>query len=225
MVKAKGRVGLVVLTLCLAAAAFKAYAYDNGDFQIWNTDYEDINIAKDVKFSMEQEFRFGENAHELYYQHYDWGFVYGFDKMLDLGFFYRLVLEKFQHKWREEDQPNVNATVKLDLWKFKFDDRNRLEYRHFRYKDDSMRYRNKFTLKLPFDFAKMKIRISPYSSDEIFISSDSTGFDENRFSSGSEFDLTKYVKADIYYMFKSNRVRGSKWNSANVLGTKVKIAF
>jgi len=219
----KKLISLTALTAFLAAAAYRACAYDNGDFQIWNTDYEDIKIARSVKFSMEQEFRFGENASELYYQHYDFGFVYGFDKMLDLGFFYRLVLEKYRHKWREEDMPNVNATVKLDLWKFKFDDRNRLEYRHFRYKNDSVRYRNKFTLKLPFDFAGIKI--SPYSSDEIFIASDSTGFNENRFSSGLEFDLTKYAKADIYYMFKSNRISGDKWNSANVLGTKAKIVF
>ncbi len=216
-------VGLLVLIVCFTIADFRAYAYDNGDFQIWNTDYEDIKIAKGVKYSMEQEFRFGEDASEFYYQHYEFGFVYGFDKSLDLGFFYRLVLEKYKHKWREEDQPNVNATLKLDLWKFKFDDRNRLEYRHFRYKDDSARYRNRFTLKLPIDFAKIKV--SPYASDEIFISSDSTGFNENRFSSGMEFDLTKYVKADIYYMLKGNRITGDKWTNANVLGTKVKIAF
>ena len=204
-------------------SGIKAYAYDSGDFQIWNTDYEDIKIAKDVKFSMEQEFRFGENASELYYQHYDFGFVYGFDKMLDLGFFYRLVLEKYKQKFREEDMPNANATLKFDLWKFKFDDRNRIEYRHFRYKDDNVRYRNRFTLKLPIDFKKIKI--SPYASDEIFVSSDSTGYNENRFCAGLEFDLTKYVKADLYYMLKNNRVKEDKWSCANVLGTKLRIAF
>jgi len=214
-------------SLCIIAAlvamSVNAYAYDNGDFQIWNTDYQDIKVKKDVKLSMEQEFRFGENASEFYYQHYDWGVVFGFAKMLDLALGYRLTLEKFKHKWRTEDQPNVNATLKFDLWKFKIDDRNRIEYRHFRFKEDSVRYRNKFGIKLPLDILKMNV--APYASDEIFISSDSTGFSENRFSSGIEFGLTKYVKADIYYMFKSNRIKGDKWNSANVLGTKIKIAF
>jgi hypothetical protein len=200
-----------------------AYAYENGDFQIWNTDAQEVKVKKDVKFNMEQEFRFGENASEFYYQHYDWGVVFGFDKMLDLAFGYRLVLDKYKRKWREENQANVNATFKVDLWKFKLDDRNRIEYRHFRFKDDSVRYRNKFGIKLPLDF--MKIKVSPYASDEIFIASDSTGFNENRLSSGVEFGLTKYVKIDIYYMFKSNKIKGDKWNSANVLGTKIKIAF
>ena len=219
----KKYIKIIIPSILIALVSINANAYDNGDFQIWNTDYEDIKIAKDVKFSMEQEFRFGENASELYYQHYDFGFVYGFDKMLDLGFFYRMVLEKYKHKWREEDMPNANATIKLSLWKFKFDDRNRLEYRHFRYKDDSIRYRNKSTLKLPLDFAKIKV--SPYASDEIFIVSDGAGFNENRFFSGIEFDLTKYAKADIYYMLKSNRITGDKWSNANVLGTKIRISF
>lgn len=219
----KNVVKIVVLVLCLVMVSFKAHAYDNGDFQIWNTDGEDVKIYKNVKFSMEQEYRFGENATELYYQHYDFGFVYGFDKRLDLGFFYRLVFERYKKKWREEDMPNVNATLKLDLWKFKFDDRNRIEYRHFRYKDDSVRYRNKFTLKYPIDFKKIKV--SPYASDEIFIVSTGAGFNENRFFTGAEFELTKYVKADIYYMLKENRVTGDKWTWTNALGTKIKIAF
>lgn len=212
-----------VIVALTALMCFNAYAYDNGDFQIWNTDVQEVKIAKGTKFAMEQEFRFGKNAGELYYQHYDWGFIFGFDKRLDIGLGYRLVLDKFRNKWREEDMPNANATLKFDLWKFKFDDRNRIEYRHFRFKDDSVRYRNKFTLKIPLDVAKIKIL--PYSSDEIFIASDSTGFNENRFSSGLEFELTKYVKAEIYYMFKSNKIKDSKWRNTNVLGTKIKIAF
>lgn len=199
------------------------YAYDNGDFQIWNTDYQNIKVAKNVKLAMEQEFRFGENATELYYQHYEWSAVFGFDKMLDIALGYRQVFDRYKQKWRAENMPTASATFKFSLWKFKLDDRNRIEYRHFRFKDDSARYRNKLTIMLPVDFKSIKV--SPYSSDEIFITSDSTGFSENRFSSGIEFELTKYVKADLYYMLKSNKIKGDKWNNANVLGTKVKIAF
>jgi hypothetical protein len=213
---------LHVTTLALLIT-LNAYAYENGDFQIWNTDYQTIGVFKKIKLAMEQEFRFGESASELYYQHYEWGAVFGFDKMLDIAFCYRFVLDKYKHKWREEDQPNVNAILKFDLWKFNLDDRNRIEYRHFRFKEDSVRYRNKLGIKLPLDL--FKIKVSPYASDEIFVASDSTGFNENRLSSGVEFELTKYVKADIYYMFKSNRIKDDKWNSTNVLGTKLRIIF
>ena len=214
---------VLLVAMIAISMSINAYAYENGDFQIWHTEGQDVKIYKDVKATMEEEFRFGENASELYYQHYDWGFLFGFDKMLDISFNYRQVYNKYKYKFREENRTHANATLKLDLWKFKFADRNRLEYRHFRYKNDFMRYRNKFTLKFPFDFKKLKI--SPYAADEIFISSNATGFNENRLYSGIEIGLTKYVKFDTYYLFKSNKVSDSKWNNANVLGLKLKIAF
>ena len=172
---------------------------------------------------MEQEYRFGENASELFYQHYDWGFAYSFDKRLEMAFGYRMVLERVKHKWMESDEPYTNITAKLDIWKFKFEDRNRIEYRHFRFAPDNARYRNRFMLKYPFDFKTIKI--APYVSDEVFVISNGRGFNQNRLQSGIEFGLTKYVKADIAYMLQSVRANGDKWYDANVVWTKIKIAF
>jgi len=219
----KNMVKLVVLVLFLAMGSLNAYAYDRGDFQIWHTENQEVGIGKGTKVTQEEEWRFGENASEFYRQHYDWGVVYGFDKRLDIGFNYRQVYEKIKRKWMEENRPHVNATVKLDIWKLKFEDRNRLEYRHFRHKDDFIRYRNKFTLKYPFDFKTIKV--APYTSDEIFVASNGTGFNENRFYAGIEFGLTKYAKCDVYYMLKENKVKDDKWAFANVLGMKMKIAL
>ncbi len=219
----KNIIRVLALISCMLAFSFKAYAYDNGDFQIWHTENQELGIGKGTKLTQEEEWRFGEDASEFYYQHYDWGVVYGFDKRLDIGLNYRQVYEKYKHKWREENRPHMNATVKLDLWKFKLEDRNRLEYRHFRYRDDFIRYRNKLTLKLP--FAVKDVKIAPYVSDEIFISSNGTGFNRNRLYSGIEFGLNKYLKADIYYMMEVNRIKGDKWSEANILGTKLKISF
>jgi hypothetical protein len=202
----------------------KASAYENGDFQIWNTNGEEVAIHKSAKFVMEQEFRYGNNAKEIFYQHYDFGVVYGFDKMLDIGLFYRQIYEWYKSKyWRPENMPNANATIKLDIWKFKLEDRNRLEYRHFDFAPDQVRYRNRAAIKFPFQFKTLVI--APYTSDEIFVSSNGTGFNHNRFQSGLEVGLTKYVKADISYMLASSRIKGDKWSNANVLWLKARIAF
>ncbi len=90
MVKERKEMGMKKILCVIIVSVIisvNAYAYDNGDFQIWNTDSEDVKVYKNVKFSMEQEFRYGKNASELYYQHYDFGTVFSFDKMLDMGFF------------------------------------------------------------------------------------------------------------------------------------------
>lgn len=100
----KNVVKSLVLVLCFVMLSSNAYAaYEHGDFQIWNTEGEDVKIGKDTKLTMEQEFRWGGNASELFYQHYDWGFAWAFDKRLEIALGYRLIYEKYQQKWREED--------------------------------------------------------------------------------------------------------------------------
>ncbi len=78
-----------------------------------------------------------------------------------------------------------------------------MEY-NFDYQDDSWRYRNKVTVKLPWKFTELDIQ--PYISDEIFISFDgATELNQNRFSSGFAMNLTKNLKAEIYYMLQDSK--------------------
>jgi len=37
--------------------AGRVYAYDDHDFQVWNTDVEEFKINKDAKIALEEEFR------------------------------------------------------------------------------------------------------------------------------------------------------------------------
>jgi hypothetical protein len=216
---------LMIPAVYITMMCVNAHAYDHGDFQIWNSNVEDIKIGKDTKLVMEQEYRYGEDATELFYQHYDWGFLYSFDKGLDIQPGFRFILERAKRKWMESDEPYVNITPKFDIWKFRFEDRNRIEYRHFRFANDQVRYRNRFMLKYPFDFHK--ITITPFVSDEIFVSSNGSGFNQNRFEPGLEFGLTKYAKATVSYMQQQVRTSktSDKWLEANVLWLKGRISF
>jgi hypothetical protein len=212
----------VVIGLALFLAA-KVYAYDDGDFQVWNTDVEELKINKNAKIAFEQEFRWGNNAGEFYYQHYDVGFFYDLQKWLNIGGGYRQVYELKKGKFKLENEPYVTATLSWGLKGFKFDDRSRMEYRHFDYQEDSWRYRNKVTLKLPWKFTKLEIQ--PYLSDEIFVSFGSINqFNQNRFSAGTAMSIAKNIKAEIYYMLQTTKGSG-KWVDINVLGTKLKIVF
>jgi len=211
---------LIGLTLVLAT---KVYAYDDHDFQVWNTDTEEFKINKDSKIAFEEEFRWGNNADDFYYHHYDVGFFYNLKKYLNIGGGYRHVYELKKGKFKLENEPYVTATLLWDLKGFKVEDRSRLEYRHFDYQADSWRYRNKVTLKLPWKFTRLEIQ--PYFSDEIFIGfSKIDELNQNRFSSGLGMNLTKNLKAEIYYMLQSAKSSG-KWVDTNVLGTKIKITF
>lgn len=198
------------------------YAYDDGDFQVWHTEVQEMKINKELKATLEEEFRFGDNANEFYYHHYDLGFVYNLNKNLDLGINYRQVYEKKKGDFKEENRPHINVTLKWDLSGFKFDDRSRFQYRHFDYQTDLWQYRNKFTVKFPWKFTKLEIQ--PYVADEIFVDLNGVVLSRNRLYSGLGFSLTKDIKAEIYYLLQSSKSAGT-WTDANVLGTKLKITF
>ncbi|HOW43492.1 MAG TPA: DUF2490 domain-containing protein [Candidatus Omnitrophota bacterium] len=201
----------------------KVYAYDDGDFQIWNTDVEEFKINKNAKVAFEEEFRWGDNANEFYYHHYDVGFFYSIEKWLNIGGGYRHIYELKRGKFNLENEPYLTATMLWDIKGFKIEERNRMEYRNFDYQDDSWRYRNKVNLKLPWKYTKLEIQ--PYLSDEIFIGFDgATELNRNRFSSGFAMNLTKNLKAEMYYMLQRSKSSG-KWVDTNVLGTKLKLAF
>jgi len=212
-----------ILAVALLSLATAAYAYDDHDFQVWNTDAEEIKINARARIALEQEFRWGDNAGELFYQHYDAGLFYDLNKHLNIGGGYRQIYFKSGDKFRPEEAPFITATLSGDWKGFRFDDRSRLEYRHFSYQTDSWRYRNKFTMKFPWKFGRMEIQ--PYVSDEVLIVFGVIDqFNENRFASGLGFSLFKNLKAEIYYMLRSVKGTGA-WIDSNVLGTKLKLVF
>jgi hypothetical protein len=216
------KLSIIVIALSLFSAV-ELYAYDDGDFQAWNTDSEELKINKDAKIVLEQEFRWGGNAQDFYYQHYDLGFFYNLLEHLNVGAGYRHVLSKSKAKFLIENEPYITATLLWDLAGFKFDDRSRLEYNHFDYKDDTLRYRNKITVKAPWKFTALEIQ--PYLSDEIFILfDDGQRLNINRFSVGLGMTITKNLKGEIYYMLQDTKNSG-KWTDINVLGTKLKLSF
>ncbi len=213
---------ILVIGLAIFLTA-KAYAYDSGDFQVWNTDVEELKVNAKTKIALEEEFRWGNNADEFYYHHYDLGLFYDLNKHLNVGGGYRQVYELKSGNFKPEEAPYLTATLFGDWKGFKLDDRSRLEYRHFSYQTDGWRYRNKFTLKFPWKFTK--IEIQPYLSDEMLIVFGVINqFNENRFSSGLSFSLTKNIKAELYYMLRSTKGVDT-WIDSNVLGTKLKIVF
>lgn len=213
------RVALACLTLLVLR---RAHAYDDGDFQVWHTENQEFKINKDAKITLEEEFRWGDDAGEFYYQHYDAGFLYSANKHLELGINYRQVYEKKGSGFKEENRPHLNAILKYELAGFQLDDRSRLEYRHFDWRQDYWRYRNKLSVKFPWKFTRLKIQ--PYLADEIFLPLNGINLERNRFYCGFGFSISKNIKGDIYYLLQSSKKSGA-WTDANVLGTKIKIVF
>ncbi|MDP8299651.1 MAG: DUF2490 domain-containing protein, partial [Candidatus Tantalella remota] len=201
-----------------------AFAFQYGDFQIWNTDKVDAKINDRLKFKAEQELRFGNNVSEFYYTHTDGGFAFKAADALYFGVNYRLIYEKNSNgKWKLENRPHVNATLKWKLYGFKFSDRNRMELRIRDGKDDVWRYRNELTVKYPWKWTKMEIQ--PYTADEIFVDLHSGNLSRNRIYNGFTFKLFEHLKGDLFYLWQISRSDKAKWTAYNVLGIELKVVF
>ncbi|MFZ0033379.1 MAG: DUF2490 domain-containing protein [Sedimentisphaerales bacterium] len=213
---------VTIITVVLISGA--CFASDNKDFQYWNVTDLSVDINKDWKFTFQEELRFGESGKRLYYQHYEPGLTYsGLAKWIDFGFNYRQVLERnSKGKWKMEDQPNLNITLKGKMFGLDLSDRSRIEYRILEDRKDVWRYRNKLTAKLPFEFTELKLQ--PYVADEIFVPLDNVDFDTNRLYAGVLFKLTKNIGCDLFYLWQASKSNGG-WTDINVVGTAFKLSF
>lgn len=200
-----------------------SFSSNDGDYQYWNTESVSFKLSDHWKMNLEEEFRFGDDAGNLFYQHSDLGISYsGVAEWLVLGINYRHIFEEKSSDWKQENRPHLNATVKWKLFDTEFSNRARLEYRNREGAEEFWRYRNKFTLASPFKLSKFEIQ--PYIADEIFYDFDKETLNRNRLYTGLTLKLFKYLKADIFYLWETNE-KSNKWEDTHVLGTKLKVFF
>ena len=199
-----------------------SFAFEDGDWQYWNTEGVSWKFNKDFKGIIEQEFRFGDKASDFYYQHTDSGIVYsGLAKWLDLAANYRIIFEEKSQHWHYENRPHFGATVKYDLQGVALSDRNRFEFRDKEVEKDGWRYRNRLTVKLP-GFTKLDIQ--PYASDEFFYDFVKRELNTNWLIGGISFKIIKNLKGDVYYQWQYAKSEG-KWKDTNMIGTKLSLSF
>lgn len=212
--------GLSIFILLFCASGF---AFDENDFQYWNTESVSWKINDKYKTSFEAEFRYGDDASNFYYQHTDLGITYsGLTKWLDVGLNYRLILEEKKTIFRYENVPHLNATLKGEVFDFAVSNRSRIEYKEREEAEDYWRYRNKTTLKLPLKLTKLEIQ--PYVADEIFYDFNVESLNRNRLYSGIGFKVLKNLSAEIYYLWQSSK-SNDNWSDTHALGTKLKLSF
>ena len=58
-----------ILVILITFFTGYSFAFDDGDFQYWNTENILWKINDDWKAQLEVEFRYGDNANNFYYQH------------------------------------------------------------------------------------------------------------------------------------------------------------
>jgi hypothetical protein len=185
----------------------------------------DFNMDKDWKVTIREELRLGKSGDDPYLHKTDVGLVYkGFGDWIDVSLNFRKEFERDSSgKFRRENRPHLNLMFKGEMFGCKIGDRVRLEYRDKETTEDHWRFRNKFTMNLPFTLTEYNLQ--PYIADEIFIKLGESTVNQNRFVAGLSFRLSETIKANVYYMYKSCMSSPDGWIDTNVIGTSVVFVF
>lgn len=110
-------------------------------------------------------------------------------------------------------------------WKrFSLKDRNRIEHRIRHSRDDTTRYRNKLTFKVPIKNKEGKEIIAPFIADEVFYDFRDDRWFRNEFSVGFTRNLTKNSSGEFYYMIQNNK-RVPTLKTLNVIGVNLKFTI
>lgn len=193
-----------------------------GDWQYWNTETVEGELTPKARVEIEQEFRFGDDFNDFYYEHSQFLIGYKLTHWLEIAPGYRQTFQQASNTFKPEQQPFIHLTGKWTIQGWELSDRNRVEYRDKSGKPNSVRYRNQIKLKFPISWTQWKIR--PYTSEEIFIESEGEGLNRNRLRAGLEAKLWEHLQGDVYFLWQTTDTNDD-WIDNYILGSKLKFSF
>ncbi|HVF30579.1 MAG TPA: DUF2490 domain-containing protein [Pyrinomonadaceae bacterium] len=122
--------------------------------------------------------------------------------------------KEFEHRLRFE------ATFNQKFKNFSIKDRNRVEYRIRNARQDSVRYRNKFTFSVPWTKDGKEV-ITPYISTEPYYDFTAEQWSRNDLSPGFTKKFTDKLSGDFFYVWRANRTGLPK--NVHALGFNLKV--
>lgn len=197
------------------------HSFAEDDFQYWNTESAEITLKNRIKIKVTEEFRFQDNASQLYHYFTEIGIGRSLNEWFDLSLEYRHINEKKENKWMLENRPQISGTINLKWHRLTIKDRNRFEYRIQENSDNTWRYRNRLSVELPCKWTSMQIQ--PYTADEIFFDFIEKKINRNRVYFGLKMKPLKFLKGDIYYLWQSSKK--TEWIDFHIVGTKIQLTF
>lgn len=224
---------LLALIVFAAAAAVPAQDDNETDAQFWNetklyfpsfTRTGDDGTKKKVAtpFIM-GTLRVGQNFRHFVSERIGFGVDIPLNKYLKFTPSYYYIAEQpvrnsksFEHRLRFE------VTAEKKWRKFSLSDRNRIEYRIRHSRGDSVRYRNKFKLKVPVRNDDEEI-FSIFAATEPFYDFRANEFTRNELSGGIEKKFNKNATAEFFYMLQNNT--GPRLRSVNIVGVNLKFTI
>lgn len=200
------KVRLFIGWFLFATTALFGKLNGNDDFQFWHNDRFTWKVNDRVQGKLAAEWRWGDDLSKLYITFVEAGPIIKATDWLDFALLYRQIWTSViaQGKWRPVYNPLADAILKGEWRKWKWNDRNRVQYLIFESRDNLWEYRNRLTITSPWKIGFMKL--NPFAFDEVFFR-EKLGFHQNRLAFGFHIPFTKDSTGSIYYLLRHIEIR------------------
>ncbi len=206
---------LFVLT-GLAPAQF----IDRTDNQFWSEVQVAVPVTKDIDFNILGTLRLGRDISHSVDERIGTGFTFRFGQHVQIAPNYLYIAtQPIINRRAWESRLSLPVTLRFNVDKFRFSDRNMFERRIRNPGISSTRYRNRLLVEHP--VGPSKWGLSLFVADEVFYDWSVDRWVRNRFAVGGTKVFNKHFTQDVYYLRQNDGV--SIPGDLNVIGTILRI--
>ncbi len=200
----------------------------NGDFQIWASEFSVHSINNKTNFTVYNDFRFGNDAKELYVYQARFQYRHSPTSWLTLAPSYRQFFVKSPTRNGDKWHPSFNPLFEITFFlKRKWIEVSQRNWGLYFINTPPLtrnlwQYRNRLLFLTPWNFTKLQI--SPVLSEEVFFT-EHRGFSENRITFGFRSTLQEKVRLNAGYMLRSLKNSTNSFNQISVLTLSLMFRF
>ncbi|MDF7823182.1 DUF2490 domain-containing protein [Pontiellaceae bacterium B12227] len=191
-----------------------------GDWGYAQVNFIKVSLADKWSILSRSQITFRDDFSELYFWYADAGLAYSFAPAWRAELAFRHAEWDFGGGWLQEERPMLNLDWFGNVKGVKLNNRARVEYRHYTWRKDDWRFRNRFRAEFPWKLAG----ISPFIEEELFYGYNRGAIEMNWLSAGVQYKPAKRVKLKVGYRWIAIRA-GNEWENRNQLVTGLALFF
>lgn len=212
-------IACLCLVLMFSGAVSAQTILSDHDNQFWSDVQLAVPVTKTIDFNLLGTLRIGRDISHPVDERVGVGFTFRFGKHVTVApNFLAIGMQSFPRRRVWENRLSLPVTLRFNLEKFRFSDRNLLERRVRNSGLKATRYRNRFQVEHP--IGPDKLSMSMFVADEVFYDWFVDRWVRNRFTVGASKVFNKHFTQDFYYMRQNDGV--SIPGDLNVIGTTLR---
>ena len=193
---------------------------DRTDNQVWSDVQLAVPMTKNVDFNVLGTLRLGRDIGRPVDERLGMGFTFRFGQHVSIAPNYLYIgTQPVRNRRAYESRLSLPVTLRFNLEKFRFSDRNLFERRFRDPGTTSTRYRNRLQVEHPVGPAKLNLSL--YIADEVFYDWSLNRWPRNRFTVGGSKVFNKHFTQEVYYLRQNDGV--SVPGDLNVIGTTLRV--